>query len=231
MEDKIVLHGGGLDSPLPLTNKAIAEVNDAVDRLIEESVNQRDPETAIAGGKALIEGVQLRGVALMRLLYKLHAQWEQFGLSESFIDRISVEWSFGKKTIRRYLNIYEAVFENDDVPEALIPSLAEKPVNTLERLVRPVNENKLVVADDWKRVAQAENDSAVRGIVLELAGKSPKGRPAIQLHVYQDGKVYIVEGTKRELLLLVKNSPKDLKNPLIAKGYSRFLRGTGAIEI
>jgi hypothetical protein len=229
--NELVLHGGGLDSPLPLSEKAIAEVNDAVDRLIEESMEQGDPETAIAGAKALMEGMQLRGVAVMRLIYKLHSEWEKFGLSESFIDRISVELSLGKKTIRRYLNIYTAVFANEDVPDDLLPTLAEKPVNTLERLVRPVHENKLVVADDWKRIAKAENDSAVRSICQELAGKSPKGRPPVQLHVYQDGKVYIVEGTKKELLMLVKNSPEDLKNPLIAKGYSRFLRGTGAIEI
>ena len=231
MGNELVLHGGGLDAPLPMSDEALSEVYEAVDRLIEESINNGDPETAIAGGKALIVAVQLRGVALMRLLYRLHTQWEKFGLSESFVDRISVEWSLGKKTIRRYLNIYKAVFENDDVPDALLPSLAEKPVNTLERLVRPVNENKLVVADDWKRIAQAENDSAVRSIVRELAGTTKKGRPPIQLHVYQDGKVYIVEGTKRKLLMLVKNSPKDLQDPLIAKGYNRFLRGTGAIEI
>ena len=231
MKDSIVVHGSGLDSPLPVSEEALSEVYEAIDRLIDEAVETNDPETAIAGGRALIKGVQLRGVGLMRLLYKLHTQWEKFGLSETFEDRIYDEWGFGKKTVKKYVRIYRAVFENEDVPEALLPTLAEKPVNTLERLVRPVNENKLVVADDWKRIANASDDSTVRGIVIELAGKSVRGRPATQFHIYPDGKLYVVRGEQKRLLALVKNSPKDLEDELLAAGYERLQNGTGAIEI
>jgi hypothetical protein len=228
--DEIVVHGSGLDQPLPVSDEALSEVYEAIDRLIEESVEAKDPEAAIAGGRALIKGVQLRGVGLMRLLYKLYKQWAKFGLTETFEDRIYDEWGFGKKTVKRYIRIYQAVFENEDVPEALLSTLAEKPVNTLERLVRPVNENKLVVADDWKRIANAADDSTVRGIIIELAGKSNKGRPATQFHIIGN-KLYVVRGSERKLLALLKNSRQDLDDDLLAAGYERLQNGTGAIEI
>jgi hypothetical protein len=231
LTDELVLHGSGLDQPIPVSDDALSEIYEAVDGLIEKSVKENDPETAIAGGRALIEGVQLRGVALMRLLYKLYLQWARFGLTETFEDRIYDEWGLSKSTIQRYINIWRAVFDNDDVPKALLPALAEKPVNTLARLVRPVNENKLVVKKDWKKIAEATDDSTVRRLIKDMAGTSKRGRPALQFHLYPDGKLYVVEGQNKELLALVKCSPKDLENKLLAKGYERLRNGTGAILI
>ena len=228
----LTIQGKGLDSPLPLTVNALQEIYDAVDGLIERSIEEKDPETAIMGGKLLIEGVQLRGVAVMRLLYKLYTQWEKFGLTETFEDRIYAEWGFHKSTIQRYLNIWRAVFDNEDVPNKLLPVLAERPVNTLARLVRPVNENKLVEATDWERVARAADDSTVRSVITELMhGQTQRGRPALKLMLYGDGKLVVMEGDDRALLAIVRNSPKDLENRLRAKGLERLRNGSGVLDV
>jgi len=58
-----------------------------------------------------------------------------------------------------------------------------------------------------------------------------KGRPATQFHIYPDGKLYVVRGEQKRLLALVKNSPKDLEDELLAAGYERLQNGTGALEI
>ncbi len=228
---ELTIHGRGLDQPLPISKESLDDIFQAVDKLVEHALKDGDPMSALEGGKNLIEGVQLRGVALMRLLYKLYGQWAKFGLQETFQDRIYVEWGLSKQTINRYIDIWRAVFDNDDVPNKLLPALAERPVNTLRRLVRPVNENKLVDASDWVRITQAEDDSAVRRIIEELSGKSSRGRPALQLLLYSNGELVVVEGSTRSVLAIVKNSPTDLADKLRAKGLERLRNGAGVLDI
>lgn len=231
MGEELVVHGGGLDQPLPVSQDALDEMYSAVDELVRDAIEHNDPMQALDGARELIKGVQLRGVALMRLLYKLNNEWAKFGLSETFADRIFDELGLSKRTLLRYLDIWTAVFENENVPKQLLPPLAEKPVNTLRRLIRPVNENKLVDEKDWKRIANAEDDTAVRKIIEELSGRSNRGRPALKLLLYQDGRLVVALGDETAVLAVVRNSPEDLKNKLRMRGLERLRNGSGVLDV
>jgi len=136
MTDEIILHGRGLDQPLPIDEVRLSKEFAQVDDVVRRALDSNDLWPAIEAGRELLRTVQLKGVSLARLLSKLKRHWSQFGLEDTFADIIVAEWGLSKHTIYKYISVYRAVFENPTVPEEVVPRLAEKPINTLNYLVR-----------------------------------------------------------------------------------------------
>lgn len=228
---EVEIHGKGLDQPSPITSKDLEESFKDVDNVIETAIEEGSPERAFAYGRVLITSAKLRGVALMRLLYHLSHEWSKFGLLDTFADRVFDEWGFSRQTVSKYIDIWGAVFENKDVPAYLHPPLLEKPVNTLGKLVRPVNEGKLTDEKDWKRIAYAPDDVEVASIVKEISGTSVQGRKALKIFLYQDGRLVAMQDTEQVTLGILRNSPEDLKDKLRSKAMERIRNSVGVIEL
>ena len=231
MTDEIVLHGRGLDQPLPIDEARLSKEFAQVDDVVRRALDSNDLWPAIEAGRELLRTVQLKGVSLARLLSKLKRHWSQFGLEDTFEDIIVAEWGLSKHTIYKYISVYRAVFENPAVPEEVVPRLAEKPINTLNYLVRPVNENLITDREQWAAIADAEDTSTVRQLVRGWFGKSTRGRPPQKFLLYADGTLAFAEGDELRTLGLLKIREDDLQDPIVAKGIDILRRALGVREV
>jgi hypothetical protein len=230
MTDELVLHGDGLDQPIPLTQD-VNEIFESVDAFVEEAAGRQDVEAIMVEGERLAGNIKIEGLSLARLIYKAGSHWSKFGLGETFEVMAMTRWGISAQTVRKYTAIMRGVFENEHVPEEDKPMLAEKPIRTLNRLVRPATKDELSVAT-WGKIAKAADDSEVRGI-LQANSKNPKvvGPKPMSLMLYPDGTLYAFEGNKRSTLGVLRTSEEDLKDKLRWKGIQRIRSGAGVLDV
>ena len=105
MTDEIILHGRGLDQPLPIDEARLSKEFAQVDDVVRRALDSNDLWPAIEAGRELLRTVQLKGVSLARLLSKLKRHWSQFGLEDTFEDIIVAEWGLSKHTIYKYSSV------------------------------------------------------------------------------------------------------------------------------
>lgn len=227
MSDELVLHGAGLDQPIPINRARLEREFAEVDKVAEVAIETGDPWPALAAGRELLAAVQLKGISLARLLYRLQQVWERFGLEDTFEDIIVAEWGLSKHTIYKYTRIYRVIFENPEVPPEVIPKLAERPINTLNRLVRPVNERCIQEPEQWYQLAEAEDDSTVAQLIKQWAGESTRGRPRAVFLLYPDGMLAYAENDRIAPIGLLKTAQADLEDDLVARGVDIVRRALG----
>lgn len=219
---------GSLDQPLPTAN-SISSIYDDVDSVIEECLATKDPTKAIELGKSYIRDVQLKGVGLAKLLYRLYEEWEKFGLGEPFKDRIEVEWGLHRGTINQYISIMDEVLDNHDIPEEVRRRLSEHNVRTLKRLVRPAREEEFTEGM-WREVSTLPDYSSVAEYVDNAMGKSSRGRPSITYKLYPDGSLYAISGGDMVLLAIFRNTREDRKNRLRRRANDKIFSAIGVQE-
>ena len=228
MTNKIVVHGGGLDQPLPIFEDAF----DLADAIIKKALEDGNPDVALRMGAEIKESIQIRGIALAHLLYRLWEEWNKFGLGSTFEEAIFDNWGFSKQTVQKYISIWKATFANPNVPDEIKASLKERPINTLRRVIRPVNDGYLTDGKDWKELADTVDDSEFKQKIEELSGSAAAGRPTLKIFLYADGTLVAVDNDSTHVKLgILRTSTRDLNNPIRFKAIDRIKRSAGILPI
>lgn len=223
-----IVHGGGLDQPLPVFEDAF----DLADAIMKKAIDEGNPDVALRMGAEIIESIQIRGIALAHLLYRLWEEWDKFGLGSTFEEAIFDNWGFSKQTVQKYVSIWKSTFANPNVPEEVKPSLKERPINTLRRVIRPVNNGYLTAPSDWRELASTVDDSEFKQKIEELSGTAAAGHPTLQIFLYDDGTLVAVDDYSSHVKLgILRTSTKDLNNPIRFKAIDRIKRGAGILPI
>ena len=226
----LVLHGKALDQSEALTKATVMDAFAEVDKILEETRTSKNPDLAFSRGREYKADIQVNGLALAKLLYGMSQDWAKYGLEETFPIRVEYEWGFHRGTVNQYVNVWRSVFDNDDVPQAAIDKLYERPMQTLKRLTRPARENKFD-EQDWIDVSNEPDDKSVREFINEKMGLSPKGRPALTLSMYPDGTLYAFEGDRKVVLGVLRNTPEDLKDRTRWKAIERIKNSAGILDM
>jgi hypothetical protein len=226
----LVLHGKSLDQAHPLDRADIVDAFAEVDNILEEIRSSKNPEIGFDKGREYKANIQVKGLALAKLLYGMHQDWSKYGLEEAFAPRVEFEWGFHRGTVNQYVNVWKSVFDNDEIPETVKEKLLERPMQTLKRLPRPVNENKLD-DDDWDELSDLPDDKSVKNFIDDKMGKSPKGRPALTISMYPDGTLYAFEGDRKVTLGVLRNTTEDLKDRTRWKAIERIKKSSGIIDM
>lgn len=227
MSDDLLIVSG-LDQALPVAVRA-EKYCAAVDEVVFSAKTARNPDAIISYGLEIISDVQARGIALAKLLSEGQRVWEQFGLRETFEDCIYAEWGMSRETIHRYVAIWRMIFENNGIPKDVRAQLAERPVYTLRRLVRPAREDVFTEAD-WREIVTATDHREVIQIIHEKADGKTSGRDALTILLYADGTLQAFQNGNSAMLGVLRVSPKDLKNELRWRAIDRIKRGAGLLE-
>src|SRR3990172_5349452 len=198
MTNKIVVHGGGLDQPLPIFEDAF----DLADAIIKKALEDGNPDVALRMGAEIIESIQIRGIALAHLLYRLWEEWNKFGLGSTFEEAIFDNWGFSKQTVQKYISIWKA------------------------------NEGYLRDGKDWKELADTVDDSEFKQKIEELSGSAAAGRPTLKIFLYADGTLVAVDNDSTHVKLgILRTSTRDLNNPIRFKAIDRIKRSAGILPI
>lgn len=226
----LVLHGKSLDQSHPLDRADIQDAFAEVDNILEEMRKSKNVDMGFEKGREYKANIQVKGLALAKLLYGMHEDWKQYGLEEAFPARVEYEWGFHRATVNQYVNVWKAVFENEDIPNDVQDQLYDRPMQTLKRLTRPVNENALN-DEDWEELVKQPDDKSVKSFLDEKMGKSAKGRPALTISLYPDGTLYAFEGDRKVVLGVLRNSAEDLKDKTRWKGIERIKSAAGILDM
>jgi hypothetical protein len=231
MTKEIVIHGQAFDQTLPISEYDIEEAYAEVDDILDRCKEANSPDEGIELGKQYIRGIQMKGVALAKLMHGLREQWAGYGLGEAFVDRIVAEWGFHKGTVNQYLNVMDNVLANDDIPAETRNVLAEKSMPILKRLSRPGRE-KALKDEEWEEVSKLTDLVSVKKYVDDKMGKSSRGRPVqMTISMYPDGSVIAFEGSRRVNLGVLRVSEEDLKDDLRKRAINGLIESGGIIRM
>jgi len=129
---------------LSVNSRDLAEVETILNRAIIAG----DPLIATEYGNQLTKSIARKGVALAKLFFGMRKNWALFraaGIEEDFPDFVDANMLYKGKTAEKYANMFEAVFENEQVPLQVKEQLENKSIKTLLLLTAAVREGELDV--------------------------------------------------------------------------------------
>lgn len=220
--------GNGIDTSIQLKS-GDREVLKLVDNAVDAAIAQGDVMPAIVFGRALRRQMQASGLALAKLLYRLHEGWELFqaaGMDDEFVDVIYAEMGVAPGTTTKYVALWESLFANPQIPAEVKENLEGKPIRSLILLTASARDEDF----DWEKVVDASTPHEIREIVREHRGMQTSAGTAVTLEIsLKDGKITARKGDQYRVvgMLLVKEYKKD---ELVRAGIDRIISSAGIME-
>jgi len=167
------------DQPMLLT-EAELDVIESVDKVIEKSVANGAPRDAFRYIGDLRRSGHVAGLAMAKCLYEIKVRWDSFPTDDDFVDVAMAETGLGVGTIRKYTDLWEAIFMNPKIEAKVKEALTSKPIGSLYLLAPAAKEGQLE-ADDWKDAAKAPDRQSIREIVQRKRGMRGPANTALVL--------------------------------------------------
>jgi len=200
-----------------------------VEEVIANSKIQADPRPALEFGRNLRRDGQLKGLALAKLLYMLDGDWALFkhsGIEEDIEEIVFVEMGISPQTTRKYIRLWEDVFENPAIPGSVKEQLYGKSVKSLLLLTAAARDGDDI---DWDKVSNAENGAEIRDLVRGVRGPTTSSETSIMLKMERDGTLFAVKGTSPQRYTIGKLLVGAMDDPVISKAIIRLMERGGIL--
>jgi len=169
-ENDIVL--GGLDAFLPL-GKPQRDILSRVDDVMEEAVEQKNPDIAFSAMKGILGVSQISGIAFAKFIYVMSFQWKAFGRRGTFEENAEDEFGRKKVTIKRNYQVWEMLVSGD-IPKEYSEKLKTMPIRCLIPIATMWKQGWEVETNQWMKLANAPDPSTVNKLIREIKGVEPK---------------------------------------------------------
>lgn len=212
-----------------LITPAEFELFEDVDKVVTNSLIQADPRPALEFGRRLRRDGQLKGLALAKLLSCLDRNWTTFqttGMEERIEDIVFVEMGISPQTTRKYVRLWEDLFENPMIDQSIKNKLFGKSIKSLLLLTAAARDGDDI---DWDKIAGAENGAEIRDLVREARGPATSSETSIILVMDRDGVLYAKKGSDDERHMVGRLLIGEMDNPVIEKAVNRIVERGGII--
>lgn len=135
---------------------------------------------------------RLSGIALANFLYWMEKDWDNWKISDSFIDFIFNYIGKTKTTIDRYVAIGRA-FSEKLIPEEYVEKISAMPLKNLVPIAKTIEQGYEISKDDWEDLASSPDDNAVRKVVRGIKNQPPRKHSLI-LMLDSDGDITALFG-------------------------------------
>jgi hypothetical protein len=184
----------GLDQTLPL-DKAQKGLLDRVDTIIQESVEQNDPDIAGDALRYLTGVSRISGLSLAKLIYTFKYQWDKFNRRDDFESYIREHAGVTKTTIKRYYTIWEMLVSGD-IPKEYAEKIKLQPVRCLVSIGTMWKQGWEIEPHQWMRLSQAPDPSTVNKIIRDIKKVEPK-KNTLQITMEEDGSLIAWKNDQR----------------------------------
>jgi hypothetical protein len=184
----------GLDATLPM-DKAQKSLLDRVDSIIQESVEQNDPDIAGDAIKYLMGVSRISGLSLAKLIYTFKYQWEKFNRRDGFEVYIRDHAGITKVTVKRYYRVWEMLVSGD-IPKEYADGIKLQPIKCQIPIATMWKKGWEVEPHQWMRLAQAPDPSTVGKIIREIKKVEPK-KGSLQITIEEDGSLIAWKNDQR----------------------------------
>lgn len=220
--------GNGIDTAIQL-RPSDKEVLNMVDAAIDAAVAQGDISPAITFGRALRRQMQVSGLALAKLLYRLQDTWELFrsaGVDDEFVDVVYAEMGVAPGTTTKYVALWSSIFANPQIPDEVKDALENKPIRSLILLTAAAREENL----DWNRVLEATTPHEIREIVRETRGEQTSSSSALILEMNVRNGILTARKGDESISFGALTVKDYTKNKLVRAAIDRVVTAAGIME-
>ncbi len=213
---------------VPITQEDLANkenIFNQVDNVIALSISTGDPLLACEFGAKLEKVARIAGVALAKLFFKLKDSWDVIssgGVEEDFYSFVEAHMGYRPRTIRKYIDMWESIFEYSDLPDDIKEGLSGKNMRELLNLSSAVRDGSLTEED--LQAAIITDEQGIREIVRRARGLEPPTDTAIHIMLEVRGNEYVPEGA----LEAVQNGEREVIGKLNLRAKTDF--GRKAVE-
>lgn len=193
------------DQPVGLSSDDMNIFED-VDVIVSRAVTIGDPLIALDYGKELVKDMQVKGVALAKLLYRLKQNWNLFevaGFEGTLTEVAELHLGRSEETVKKYIRMWESVFENNSIPQDVKNKLMGRPIGDLILLTAVAREGN---GDELALLADASDRNSLRNLIRRVRGEQTSTKTAIHinlamrsgqhpigtLYAFQDGIKYMI---------------------------------------
>jgi len=172
---------------VPITQEDLAEsgnIFNQVDNVIALSISTGDPLLACEFGAKLEQVARVTSVALAKLLFKLYDSWDIIsasGVEDDYYNFVEAHMGYRPSTVRKYINMWEGIFEYSDLSEEVKDALAGKSMRELLKLTGAIREGSLT--DDDIQAAIISDEQGIREIVRRARGEQTSSNSSIYITI------------------------------------------------
>lgn len=222
MKDELSILSG-LDQPLPTDS---SEIDQRIDAIIGQAILQKNVYIALNACRSLIGVIKISGLSLARVLYAIKANWDKFGMDESFDDLVYEYLGRSPQTVDKYITIWK-MFEDQVVPPRIAEQLKQRNIQDLVPIANAIAQGEEITEDQWERLAEAPDFNSVSRIVREdIKGADPR-RSLLTISIDADGTLWAYKDGNRYFIgsLEVKDEEE-----IVQKAINRITNNSGILR-
>ena len=176
MADEVELYGDNQDALLTQGDLMIFE---EVDNAVAQAVEEHDVRLVTKFGRALHRDVRVRGIAMAKLLWAVQDRWADIGEEDDYYSVMESEIGLATSTIHKYVNVWECLFANPDIPDWVKKALLYKPMKSLLLLPAIAKEGGV----NWEEILKASSLNEMRAIIKGTRGAQTSSETAVHIQI------------------------------------------------
>jgi len=212
----------GMDQSLPFNPQPL--LND-VEKYFMEAKLAKNVHSIFKIAKQLITGFRMSGLALAKLLYMLEKFWQEFEVTDEFIDVAYAELGISQTTIDRYISVWR-LYEEELIPEGVRDIIEVMPLKSQIPIATAIKQGYELTEDDWGRLAQSADETEVRQTLRDIKGQIPR-KGGLTIKISRQGDLIAYMDGDMEMIGYLK---LEDRTPLIQKAIERIINNSSIIK-
>jgi hypothetical protein len=217
-----------LDQEMKLTTGEMHLLTE-VDEVLEKARIEANPFKALNWGLALRRRGHISGLAQAKLLHGLQQDWAAYATDMDFFDAVLQDMGIPTGTSRKYVQLWQDIFENPAVEEQVKKALFGKPIEGLLLLPAAAREGELT-PEDWKEVAEAHDKGAIRDVVQRRRPGRTSANSAIVITLDREGFLNARRGKGKYMPIGTLRNPDEV-GEVERIAIERIIRAAGIVVI
>ena len=217
------------DQDVYLKDQNVVNTFNLADRTVEVAIAEKSPNRILDLLIHFREDVQIRGLAMAKLLSRMEENWGYFvlegGIDDDFYDRVQVDLGLSKQTVQKYIRLWRNLFENTNIEQRIKDKLTNKPVRTLLLLSAAAKDGDI---KDWDAVASSVDYQEIRTMVRKQRGERTSSKTSIAIVLDRDGTLKCRKGNMPFKPFGFLNT--DLDDPIIREAIEKLIERAGIVE-
>lgn len=166
------------EQPVSITEREIQQF-DEVDEVIDSSLIIGEPDKIFEFGLYVKRTAAITSYVLAKLLWRLKNSWDSFSIEGEFVDVVYERLGTPAQTTRKYVNMWESIFENPEIPEATKYILMGRPIRDTLLLTASAKEG--MTPDELRNAALAPDQDTLRDLINKARGEQTSSSNALFL--------------------------------------------------
>jgi len=198
-----------------------------IDEVIVESVEKHSALVALNVGKQLRDISRISGLALDKLIYGMHNNWESYNdVNDNFVDVVTSYIDIHTDNVMRYANVW-AMFDGNVVPDELREEIQGKNIKDLIPIGLAISQGYDIEQKDWEAIAEAHDLTGVAKVLREDVKNKPPRKGSLQLYMDRTGTIWAFQNEERKFVGSLEVTDED---DVVQKAINRILNGAGVIK-